>query len=237
MVKVIGSGFGRTGTLSMKAALEKLGLGPCYHMEELLKRPAHIRAWHDLAHGKPVDWQTLFRGFQATVDFPASIVYKELMAAFPEAKVIHTIRDPERWYDSTYETIYQAERVFPRWLQIVVKSIGRFVDMQERLIWQHLFEGSFENRQRAIEIFEQYTADVKRMVPADRLLIFQAKEGWEPLCRFLEVPVPDTPFPHANDRSVLLRRFRIMRLVWHWGPVVVAGLIAVGLYWLWSQGG
>lgn len=180
-MQIIGSGFGRTGTLSLKKALETLGLGPCYHMEEVLKRPEHIHSWYNIAHNKPVDWHNLFQDFQSTVDFPASTVYKELMGAFPEAKVVHTIRDPERWYDSTYETIYQAERLFPYWTQKSIKPIGRFVDMQNRIIWHNLFEGSFENRQRAIEIFQQYTEDVKRTVPADRLLIFHVKEGWEPL--------------------------------------------------------
>lgn len=174
---MIGSGFGRTGTLSLKVALEQLGFDPCYHMEEVFTRPKHIRAWHDLSYGKPVDWPGLFQDFQATVDFPASVCYQDLLAAFPEAKVIHTIRDPERWYDSTYETIYQAPSIFPRWLQKMVKPIGRVIEMQERLIWQNLLEDRFENRERAIEIFQQRTEEVKRVVPSDRLLIFSVKEG------------------------------------------------------------
>ena len=220
----------------MKVALEQLGFGPCYHMEEVFKRPKHIDAWHDAAHGKPVDWRALFRDFQATVDFPASVCYRELMAAFPEAKVIHTIRDPERWYDSTSETIYQASSLFPGWLLKTARPVGRLIEMQERLIWQNLLEDSFENRQRAIEIFQQHTEEVKRVVPADRLLIFEVKEGWEPLCQFLDVPVPDTPFPHVNDRETMLKRFRLMRLISRWGPVVVAGLVILGLYGLLSRG-
>ena len=229
-MKVIGSGFGRTGTLSMKAALEQLGFGPCYHMEEVFKRPKHIQEWHHLAHGKPIDWHNLFQNFQSTVDFPASVYYQELMDAFPEAKVIHTVRDPERWYDSTNETIYQASTVFPSWLQKMVKPIGWFIEMQERIIWQKQLEGSFENRKRAIEIFEQHTEEVKRVVPADRLLLFSVKEGWEPLCQFLDVPMPDTPFPHVNDREKMLKRFRTVRLVTRWGPAAVAALIILGLY-------
>lgn len=221
----------------MKMALEQLGFGPCYHMEEVLKRPKHIRAWHDVAYDKPVDWQSLFQDFQATVDFPASICYQELMAAFPEAKVIHTVRDPERWYKSTQETIYQASSVFPRWLQNIVKPIGRFTEIQEKLIWQNLFEGRFENRARAIEIFEQRTEEVKRIVPADRLLIFNVKEGWAPLCRFLDVPAPNAPFPHVNDRKEMLKRLQTMRVVSRWGPVAAAGLISLGLYGVLSLAG
>ena len=224
-MKVIGSGFGRTGTLSMKVALEQLGFGPCYHMEEVVKRPKHIQLWHDVAYGKRVDWHTLFNNFQATVDFPASVVYRELMETFPAAKIIHTVRDPERWYDSTYETIYQTNSVFPKWLQKVVPLVSRFTEMERRLIWQNLFEGNFENRQWAIKIFHQHTENVKRTVPADRLLIFNVKEGWEPLCQFLGVPAPDTPFPHMNDRDAMIRRFKWLRMTFHYGPVVVAVLL------------
>jgi len=236
-MKVIGSGFGRTGTLSLKVALEKLGFGPCYHMQEVVKRPKHIQTWHNIAHGKPVDWHNLFQGFQAAVDFPTSIFYKELLAAFPQAKIVHTVRDPERWYDSTLETIYQVQYVFPGWLQKMVKTIGRFLDMESRLIWQSLFENNFENRQRAIEIFQEYTEEVKRTVPPDRLLIFHVQEGWAPLCRFLDVPTPDTPFPHVNDRETMLRRFRMIRFASHGGPVVATGLFLIGLYGILSLGG
>jgi hypothetical protein len=224
-VKVIGSGFGRTGTLSMKVALEQLGFGPCYHMEEVVKRPKHIQLWHNVAYGKPVDWHALFQNFQATVDFPASVVYKELMEAFPEAKIVHTVRDPERWYDSTYETIYQANSLFPSWLRKVVPIVSHFTQMERRLIWLNLFEGNFEDRQRAIEIFHQHTEAVKSTVPADRLLIFNVNEGWEPLCQFLGVPVPDTPFPHVNGRDAMLRRFKWLHVTFHYGPVVLAVLL------------
>ena len=218
----------------MKTALEQLGFGPCYHMTEVFKRSAHIQAWHDVAQDRLVNWHDLFQDFQATVDFPASVYYQELMDTFPEAKVIHTVRDPERWYDSTLETIYQAPTIFPRWLQKAVKPVGRIVEMQERIIWQKQLEGSFENRARTIEIFQQHTEEVKRVVPAERLLLFSVKEGWEPLCRFLNVPIPDTPFPHVNDRQEMLKRFRTMRLVLRWGPIAVAGLVILGLYGLFS---
>jgi hypothetical protein len=178
-----------------------------------------------VAYGKAVDWHVLFQNFQATVDFPASVVYKELMEAFPEAKIVHTVRDPERWYDSTYETIYQVKSVVPNWLQKLVPLVSRFTEMERRLIWQNLFEGNFENRQRAIEIFHQHTEAVKSTVPAERLLIFNVNEGWEPLCQFLDVPLPDRPFPHVNGRDAMLRRFKWLRMTFNYGPVVVAALL------------
>lgn len=211
--------------MSMKVALEQLGFGPCYHMEEVVKRPQHILLWHRVAYGKPVNWHILFKNFQATVDFPASIVYKELMVAFPEAKIIHTVRDPERWYDSTYETIYQVKSVLPYWLRKLVPFVSHFTEIERRLIWQNVFEGNFENRQRAIEIFHRHTEAVKATVPAERLLIFNVNEGWEPLCRFLEVPVPNAPFPHVNGRAAMLRRFKWLRMTFQYGPVVVAALL------------
>lgn len=225
MLKVIGSGFGRTGTLSLKKALEEIGYGPCYHMEEVIKRPSHINIWHQAAQGHSVDWPALFAGFQATVDFPANVLYQELMALYPEAKIIHTVRDPERWYESTYDTIYRARFVFPDWLLRLVPFLRRFMEMQDGMFWQTLFEGQFEDRQRALQIFHEYTEEVKRTVPAERLLIFRVADGWEPLCQFLDVPVPDTPFPHVNDKATMLRRLKTMRLVSQLMPPALAGLI------------
>ncbi len=251
-MKVIGSGFGRTGTLSLKQALEDIGYRPCYHMEEVIQRPSHIRLWHQIANGQSVDWGDLFADFQATVDFPGSTVYKELLVAYPDAKVIHTIRDPEQWYDSTYETIYQARFIFPRWFQKLVPFIGQFLEMHEGLFWGTIFEGQFENRQRMIEIFHEHTEAVKGTVPTDRLLIFEVKEGWQPLCRFLDVPVPDRPFPHVNDKAAMQRRFQLIRIVLRVVPVALVGLllyvlsrlmktnlksISLSLFWLQRRNG
>ena len=223
-MKVIGSGFGRTGTLSMKAALERLGFNPCYHMETVLKSPSHLKFWHDVAMGQAVDWHQIFAGFEAAVDFPASSVYKELLAVYPHAKVIHTVRDPDRWYDSTYETIYQMKDIFPHWMRRYVPWVRHFVEMGDGMFWDRLFDGQFDNRARTIQLFNEYTEEVKRTVPAERLLIFNVKEGWQPLCQFLDRPVPDVPFPHKNDRSVMLRRFQAIRLVIRVVPTALAGL-------------
>jgi hypothetical protein len=222
-MEIIGAGLGRTGTLSLKMALEQLGFGPCYHMEEVIKRPHHIKAWHDVGLGQVIDWGSLFNGYQSTVDFPACIFYKELLEVFPNAKVLLSVRDPERWYESTRHTIYTARSIFPAWLQWLVPPLGRFFDMNEGIIWQGLFQGEFENRQRAIEIFRQHTEAVKVYVPAEQLLVYNVKEGWEPLCRFLNVSVPvDRPFPHANNRATMIRRFRILRVTSRLAPVAIA---------------
>ena len=226
-MQVIGSGFGRTGTLSLKSALETLGFGRCYHMMEVARRPSHVKVWVAAANGQPVNWQQLFIGFEAAVDYPSSIYYQEMMQAFPHAKVLHSVRDPQRWYDSTLATIYKVDKLSVwviRWLPFV----GPMFRMTNKVIWDGLFQGRFEDREFAVKFFDEYTAEVKRMVPADRLLVFDVQQGWEPLCAFLDVPIPDTPFPHRNDRASMQRVLAMLRaLPWS----LPAGIIAL-LVWL-----
>lgn len=233
-LKVIGSGFGRTGTLSLKAALEILGFGPCYHMQEVVKRPSHIKKWQQIGRGKLVPWPSIFRHFQATVDYPASTFYRELLDAYPDAKVIHTVRDPERWYDSTAETIFRAMDGLPFWAYKLPWPMGHFIDLQEKLIWQRVFNGRFLDRPYALQRFHDYTEEVKQHVPPEKLLIFQVKDGWEPLCRFLDRPVPDVPFPHVNDRENILRLYKIVRLLLY-GLPVVGGTAVLTLIYLWQK--
>jgi hypothetical protein len=120
-MKVIGAGFGRTGTMSLKVALEELGFGPCYHMIELFEHPEHVERWEAAVGGEPVDWEELFSGYQVTVDWPGAAFYKELSERYPEARVILTVRDPERWYESAWNTIFILQDVAssraPRWLE------------------------------------------------------------------------------------------------------------------------
>jgi hypothetical protein len=197
---VIGAGFGRTGTLSVKAALETLGFGPCYHMVEVFERPQDIAIWRAAAESKPVDWAALFAGYRAAVDWPACSFYADLMGVYPAAKVLLTVRDPDRWYESMRATIYRTSsdnsgRTPP-------PEMRPFVDMVDALIWQGTFGGAFADKDRAIARFEQHNRDVKERVPSDRLLVFDVAQGWAPLCRFLDVPIPaDQPFPHLNDRT------------------------------------
>lgn len=211
-MQVIGSGFGRTGTRSTKDALEVLGFGPCYHMEEVIKRPRHARAWLDRAEGRPVDWRELFDGWGSTVDFPASVVWEELLDAFPDAKVLHTVRDPHDWWESTIETIATSgERVDP-WLRRTVPAVDTPFRLNELLVWDGVFDGRIHDRDHAVSVFEQWTAHVVDTVPADRLLVFDVSDGWEPLCEFLGVPVPDVPYPRRNDRAEMRRVLRALEV-------------------------
>lgn len=227
-MKIIGAGLGRTGTLSLKTALEELGFGPCYHMQELiLKHPEHVDIWVDALHGRPVAWQPFFKDYQATVDYPGCNYYKELMAVYPEAKVILTVRDPEKWYASAYQTVYAISKVIPRWIGYIAPQRAKLGEMIGEQIWKRQF-GNFEDRQQSIAIFNQYNEEVKHYVPPERLLVFEVKQGWAPLCQFLGVPVPqDKPFPHLNDTAEFRRRIRLLRLLNWLGPL--GALLAMGL--------
>jgi len=226
-MKVIGSGFGRTGTLSLKYALEELGLGPCFHMEEVLRhRRTQVGPWYDVAMGRDVDWDLVFEGYNSAVDFPSSVVYRDLMEAYPDAKIVHTVRDPDSWYDSTFETIYQGDTLVPTWLRRLMPITDRWVEMVDALVWEGLFDGRFEDRDYAIGRYNAWTEEVIATVPAERLLVFEVADGWDPLCEFLGLLRPDTPFPRANDRKTMLRRFRRVRAVSRAAPIAGVGLLA-----------
>ncbi len=191
-LEVIGAGYGRTGTLSLKLALEQLGLGPCFHMSEAIANPACIPGWVDAVRGRP-DWERLFAGYRATVDHPGCVFYRELAALHPRAKVILTVRDASDWFESTQATVFS-----PTMRQRVADPL--FKEFLTGTCWG-LFGDGIDDRAFMIEAFERHTAEVKREIAADRLLIFEVSQGWEPLCRFLGVDVPATPFPRVNSRA------------------------------------
>lgn len=280
-LKIIGAGFGRTGTSSLTMALEELGFRSCYHMREVMKHPEHLPYWEAASRGEDVDWQTFFADYQAAVDWPASRFYEELMQVYPEAKVVLTVRDPEQWYESTINTIYPLFfRIMSRLplhfylllrmteIPILGKAIrgmffrrGRIIDavtrsgtiidhfkhyernaleqhfeekvkrfplhlylplkmekiallgkaakrrfyrrgsMLDTLVWNDTFKGQFEDKAYAMDVFKQHMEEVKKRVPAEKLLVYNVKDGWEPLCTFLGVKIPaGKPFPHLNGR-------------------------------------
>lgn len=205
-MKVIGAGFGRTGTFSMKAALEELGCGPCYHMLEVFDKPRHVELWQAAGEGKAIDWHELFAGYKAAVDWPTCAFYEPLMQAYPAAKVVLNVRDPETWYESVANTIYPRsgpERGSP--LGPEDTSFPRMVDT---IIWQGTFGGRFEEKQHALAIYQRHIQQVKQRVPVERLLVFDVKDGWAPLCAFLDVAVPATPFPRLNDTAAFQHRIQ-----------------------------
>jgi hypothetical protein len=232
-LRVIGAGFGRTGTKSLQAALEELGFAPCYHMTTLFRRPWDAKIWRAATAGESVDWQAFLGGYGATVDWPGCTFYQELMVAFPEAKVLLNVREPDKWYASAAATIYGATGDIPSFARRFVPLMDNLLTMIDELIWQGTFHNRFADRDHAIAVFNAHNAAVQRTVPPARLLVYNVKEGWEPLCRFLEVPVPDKPFPHLNDAAEfqrLMSRRRLLAQLLPWTLVLGLGLV-IGWWW------
>jgi hypothetical protein len=235
-LKIIGAGFGRTGTLSVYTALRQLGF-PCYHMFEVLENKdneSHLDFWRKVANSEPGaqhDWEQVFARYTATVDNPACCVWRELMEAYPDAKVLLTVhpRGADAWYESTMDTIYFTETMWQFKVLELATPFGRkFGDMSRKLIWRRSHENTMGDRNRAIAHYHRHIEDVKAAVPADRLLVFSVGEGWEPLCRFLDMPVPEEPFPNVNDRAAIKKTLNEMTR----GAYAILGLgsaIFVGL--------
>lgn len=228
-LQVIGAGFGRTGTTSLKAALETLGFGPCDHMSELFRDPEHARLWDAAVRGEIHDWEELFAGYGSTVDWPGCTFYEELMARYPDAKVLLTVRDPGRWYESAYSTIYNTRKpslpllvLYPA--VMLLPGMRRMIRLVNRLLWEETFHGNFRDRRHAIGVFEMHNRDVIERVPAERLLVYEVKEGWGPLCEFLGVDVPDEPFPHINDTETFRKIVR-----WIAATEMILGVVGAGL--------
>ncbi len=197
-LKVIGSGFGRTGTKSIKEALELLGFGPCHHMHEIVENLDQLPNWQALVKGQADDVTRVFEGYSSQIDWPGAHFWRQSMTAFPDAKVLHSVRPADKWWASFDRTIGKLLEAYPS--MDVPPPVRELLDMNSEFIGD-TFGGSFRDRDAAIAAFEKRTEDVRATVPADKLLVFDVAQGWEPLCDFLEVPVPDVPFPHRNLRA------------------------------------
>ena len=193
---VIGAGVGRTGTYSLKLAINQLGLGPCHHMEAVLVGiAAQVPLWNDVLSGRP-DWQAVYRGFASAVDWPTACFFRELSAAYPRARFVLTTRDPEKWADSFAATIYKL--IGDRDQAPPVKKAG--LDMAAGVIARTGFPAGL-NQEELASAYVAHNEAVKAAVPASRLLVYQVKDGWGPLCQFLGVPEPADPFPRTNHRA------------------------------------
>jgi len=209
-IKIIGAGLGRTGTMSLKKALEHLSGEKCFHMVELLKQPKRLKHFKKKGKLGKNNWEQIFEGYTSVTDFPCCMYYKELSELYPEAKVILTVREPEKWYQSTLETIYRGK---PQSGKDIAKLIWNYIRSSDarkaspvfmhndKLIWEGFFEGKFEDKKHAIEIYNRHIEEVKKTIPKDRLLVFSVKEGWEPLCDFLRQAAPNIPFPRTHQRT------------------------------------
>jgi hypothetical protein len=196
-LRVIGAGFGRTGTNSLKTALELLGFGPCHHMFELWEHEELLPPWDAAAHGVIPDWDEVFREFDSQVDWPGTAFWRELTDFYPDAKVILTIRAEEDWFDSIQSTIVPLARVRALGGTEHIRAVA---EMAFELIVKQTFEGNIKDREHVLSVFRRHNEEVRRSVDPDRLLTYDVSDGWRPLCRFLGVPVPASPFPHSNRR-------------------------------------
>jgi len=187
-LSIVGAGLGRTGTMSLKLALEQLGFGRCYHMFEVFQKPEAPGQWEAVADGAGPPWEEIFEGFSATVDWPSATYYKEIAAAYPEAKVILSLRDPEAWFASTQATIFNRDFSSPssQFERMIAKVVGRMFDMR------------MHDHDWVIGVYERHNAEVQRVISPDRLLVYDAAQGWGPLCAFLGVAEPAGPMPKVN---------------------------------------
>jgi hypothetical protein len=212
-LQVIGAGLPRTGTLSMKAALEELGFGRCYHMEEIFADPARASAWAAFFAGEPTDWEAVFKGYGAGVDAPICFAWQALVQAYPDAKVVLTVRDAESWLASMYKTIFADGFID----SLIGSPIGPMVaNMQQVMIGLTGMAPPPPGvepppgpppKEALLAMREAHNGQVKAGVAPGRLLVFDVKEGWGPLCRFLGADVPTTPFPRVNEAEGFHSRF------------------------------
>ena len=201
-LSVIGAGFGRTGTMSLKYALEILGLGPCYHMVEVGNNDGHRIRWNEIAFGKKPDWDFMFENYNAVVDWPARHYWQQLAAYYPEAKVILTVRDSEAWFRSFTDTIYSTiHRPLPA---DAPEENRRHRQTIHKIITEDTFHFKGDDKIHAINVFTENNEKVRKTIAPERLLIYEIAKGWEPLCAFLDVPIPAEPFPHKNSTEEYL---------------------------------
>jgi hypothetical protein len=212
-MQVIGAGLPRTGTLTQKLALEQLGLGPCYHWVNVIADLDQVDLWDRALDGE-APWEEAFAGYRSSVDWPGGYFYRELMDAYPDAKVLLSVRDPAAWERSFRETIWamsHGESLMPRLSGARAEVDPRwrsYLALVDRMFWgpQGTFAAGHAEPRQLIEQMERHHEDVKRAVAPERLLVWEVGEGWQPLCEFLGVPVPEGPLPHANDRESFVER-------------------------------
>jgi hypothetical protein len=198
MLRIIGSGFGRTGTQSLKLALIELGFGPCHHMDEMFANPGMLPAWQAVARGGKPDWPAMYPGYVSQVDWPGAALWREMAAAFPGVRVIHTERPEEDWWRSFSSTI---NTLVPRRADLPDPHRRAVLEMAHDLIMPATFGPMPIDRERALAAYRRNNEAVRATIPPERLLVFYADRGWAPLCAFLDVPVPSTPFPRVNSTA------------------------------------
>jgi len=208
-LQVVGAGLGRTGTASLKIALEQLGMGRCYHMGEVAANLSHAELWLQVVEGK-LDWNEIFDNYGAAVDYPTCNFWEELAEYYPESKIILTVRDANDWFDSVYNTIMS-----PKFLEH--SSKGPLWEFHSKIVLRD-FGDRVHDRDFMVRYFEDRNELIKKALPAERLLVYEVKDGWEPLCAFLGVSIPTRPYPRVNTRK---ETEKIMEMITSTDPTIV----------------
>ena len=236
-LEIIGAGFGRTGTLSTQFALNELGYS-CYHMKEITKKSnkKHLDFWVRVAESPENthhEWNEVFHDYSATIDYPSSCVWQELMEANPDAKILLTIHPggPEAWYKSTTDTIYAMSKMWEgKLLSFFVPPFRKMTKMTSKLIWGRFLKGTMDSKQDAINRYNQHIMDVKKQVSSDNLLIFSVDQGWKPLCEFLGKEIPNASFPKVNDKEEMKKMIKLMSILTR---STVALILLISIYLIW----
>jgi len=215
-LSVIGTGLSRTGTTTLRKVLEELGFSPCYNSTELFIRPRGIEFWEGLEQGEEVDFENFFSNYNGIIGFPGYIFHQQLKAEYPDARVILSYREPEEWYEDISKTVFEsvsshvnkayAEEVrsFDPYL---ADCIERIHALQLRILEENYFEGRFADKDYAVQRYVEWNEGIKDIYSEDELLVYQVTEGWEPVCKFLGVPVPEgKEFPHLNHPKTFHNR-------------------------------
>jgi hypothetical protein len=231
-IQVIGAGCCRTGTASLKKALEILGYDPCYHMLEVMENH-HFDFWKKVVQKKTHDFDEAFvtetKTYKASCDFPSSLFWKEQLVRYPDAKVILTRRDPEKWYKSMTETVFTVMPTGP--FSLLGVRVFNFVGFGPMLdeVMTHFLHDNWE-KESILASFNDHNASVIAECPADKLLVYEAGQGWEPICTFLGKPIPDVPYPNVNDTAAFQKRVVIINIAGYTLLVLIA-LPVVSLSW------
>jgi hypothetical protein len=202
-LRVVGAGLGRTGTHSLKLALEQLLGAPCYHMIEVFQHLDHVPLWQQAAEGSMPDWTALFDGYAAAVDWPVASFWREVSEAYPDALILFSVRDPDAWWKSAHATIFEATA-----RRVDDEAVERSPwDRMIATMWRERFTDAITDADAAKRAYVAHNDDVRRTAPPERLLEWSPGDGWVPICERLGVPVPDAPFPHSNTTE----EFRAMQ--------------------------
>jgi len=236
--------------MSTRAALKHLLGGDIYHMETVgMERPDHHKLWWKALAGTITksEWRQILAGYRGGVDYPVSFYYKEIMAVFPEAKVLLNVRDPARWYESVQGSIFQLMTTVNRWpctwftTILGVRESMALVEALSRpaptcsTTGHGMFGAVEEGKETAVRFFEEHVAEVKKVVPEDKLLVWEVKEGWGPLCKFLGVAEPTIPFPRVNDTAEILSARRdILILSWLFMVILPFTLVILSMTFNWN---